>query len=479
MKVRLSASGAAIVIVSALVLVTVLPAAASAAPTADLTPGSTYTLWAYGVVQTVTFSGTSSSHYTYEGSAIYGYSVILNQTNLTSTEFELSANRTMAVDLQVTYCYPDCRAPTVTATVVHDAWESVDAWANFTTEANVSENGQNVSAIGLLNSHTTVHGSLVDLANGLVRDAFLDANVSADASVTFATPLGLLPNELTAPSNWTSSSAFMASGSWSIGYHYHYSGPKGSVDIGPSSVSGDLQSSGNVSVLGGVSVGPGGSVSFGGVPYLNVSLTIIGPFVAREGFILVPEDVDLFGSSASSPWGSNDTGGATVQMTSLYVRPDDPAHLGIGGSEWLYASSAINPAVNSVLPAGPSLPNVDEVAADSDQVSTAPVQGTPVSVAQAQSYQNCLLSGVACPSGSGGGRAGVPGVFLGIVAVVIVAVVATVLVTERRRLPPPSYPNALLYPPGATASAAPPDSTRSGGVRRPPPAEDDPLSNLW
>ncbi len=478
MKLGLGGTGAVIAVVSALFVISVLPVSA-AASNPDLTPGPAYTLWAYGVVRTVNFSGTSSAGYDFEGTATYGYSVILNQTNLTSSTFELFANRTMAADLAVTYCAPNCKSPTVTATVEHDAWESVDAWANFTTEAVVDENGTNVSAIGLLDSHTTVSGALYDYARGAVRTGFLYANVSADASVAFATPLGLLPNNLTVPSSWTSAAAFAASGSYNIGYHYYFSGPKATISIGPGTLSGSVQAAGNVSVAGSVAVGPGSTVVFGGVPYLNVALTVTGPFVAREGFILVPAPVDLFGTSSSTLWGGNESGGASVEMTSLYVRPGG-SHLGIGGSEWLYSSSALNPAVTALSPVSPTTPGVEvDANGSSASVGQTAVQGVPIPVDQAQSYQNCLISGSGCPASStSGGRPYVPGVFLGIVAVVVAAVVAAVLVTERRRLPPPTYPNALLYPPGAAAPPKPVDPSRSGAVRR-PPAEDDPLSNLW
>jgi len=478
MKLRLGATAAIVAVVSALFLVSVLPAAAAATATPDLTPGPTYTLWAYGVVRTVSFTGSSTDGYDFQGSATYGYTVLLNQTNLTSTTFELFANRTMAAQLSIEYCVPNCRSPTATATVTHDAWEAVDAWANFTTDANVSESGQNVSAIGLINAHSTVHGSLWDDAQGVVRSAFLSANVSSDASVAFATPLGLLPNDLTPGASWSDSSEFSASGSWAIDYHYLFVGPKGSIDVGPTDLHSDVQSSGNVSVDGNVGTGPADSVTFDGVPYLNVSLTIVGPFVAREGFILVPDDIDLFGTSATTPWGANDSGAATVEMTSLYVHAGRGAHFGIGGSEWLYTSSAANPSVTAIGAGSAGLWGVDEVASASNAVGTTPVQGVPISVDQANDYAGCLITGVGCPSTSGGPRAIVPGLFLGIIAVAVIAVVVAVLVTERRRIPPPPYPNASLYPPGGAVTPPPLDTSRSG-ARRPPPPEDDPLSNLW
>ncbi len=478
MKVRLAGASGVVAVVSVLVVVSVLPGTVAASATPDLTPGPSYTVWAYGVVRTVSFSGASLDGYTFQVSATYGYTVILNQTNLTSTTFELFANRTMAAQLSVEYCLPNCAKPTATATVTHNAWEATASWANFTTAANVSENGQNVSAIGLLNSHTTVRGSLWDDAKGLVRTEFLSANVSANANVSFATPLGLLPDDLVAGTNWTDSSLFSASGSWEYDYHYLFVGPKGQIEIGPSTVTGDVQSSGNVSIAGSVAAGPGSTVTFGGVPYLNVSLAVTGPFVAREGFILIPDDINLFGTSTATPWGANDTGGATVQMTSLYVHAGASAHLGIGGSEWLYTSTAINPSVTSLVPSATGLSAFDGSDASSNEVGATPVQGVPISVDQASGYSSCLVGSGRC-STSPSGRPIVPGLFLGIIAVVVAAVVAVVLISERRRMPPPPYLNARLYPPGGTPPSPPPLDSSRAGARRPPPPEDDPLSNLW
>ncbi len=471
MKVRLRRSAWVAAVVSTFIVVSVLPAVAAGSPTPSLTPGPTYTVWAYGAVRTVDFSGPATSDYDYMGSATYGYAVILNQTNLTSSTFELFANRTMAVDLSIEYCSPNCKKPTLTATVSHDVWEAVDSWANFTTNASVIQSGANASAVGLLNSHTEVHGSLLDEAQGLVRDSVLSANVSADASVTFSPALGLLPNDLSAPSSWTSSSAFSASGDYLIGYHYHFVGPHATINIGPTTTSGSVSGTGNVSVSGSVSSGAPSSIDLGGVPYVNVSLSVVGPFEAREGFILVPDTVDLFGSSASSAWSANETGGATASMSSLDVRPGG-AHLGIGGSEWLFTSMALNPSVTSLAPEGPG---VTEIAAGANDVGTTPVQGVPMAVGQAQSDQGCLISGGTCASPAGKGPA--PVFLLGLLGAAVLAAVLVVAVTERRRMPPPVYPNATLYPPGASAPAK--DTATTGPVRRPAPAEDDPLSNLW
>jgi hypothetical protein len=474
MKVRLRALTATVAVATAFLMVFVVPAGIAAASPAELSPGPTYTLWAYGVVRTVDFSGVSAREYDYQGSATYGYSVVLSQTNLSTSVFELSVNRTMGAVVSIEYCYPTCKNPTVTALVFHHAWESVDAWANFTTNGSVMSDGQSVPAVALLNSHSTLTASLVDSAQGELRDSYLSANVSASANVSFGTPLGLLPLNLTTPMNWSSTSPYTASGMYDLHYSYRYSGPHVSANVGPLTWSGEIARSGNVTVLGSVG-GPNGSVNFGGVSYVGVSLNVEGPFVAREGFILVPDQADLFGTSSPSAISANETGGTAVAMTSLYVSPGVSGHLGIGGSEWLYSASALNPSVTTLSGTGSG---ATELAGGPQSVASTPVQGVPIPVSEAQGYQGCLVTGSSCPAASP--HALPPGLGLGVILVVLVGIIGVVVVTERRRVPPPAYPNAKLYPPGDEANSPARDDARSPVTRRsPPPAEDDPLSNLW
>ncbi|MGI0154907.1 MAG: hypothetical protein ACREDE_02060 [Thermoplasmata archaeon] len=464
-----------VAVASGLLMVFVVPAGIAAASASELTPGPAYTLWAYGAVRTVDFAGTSGLSFTYKGSATYGYSVVLSQTNLTASTFELSVNRTMGALISVEYCSPNCKNPSVIATVYHHAWESVDAWANFSTNGTVSVNGVNVPAIALLNSHSALTGSVIDSAQANLRNSYLSANVSASADVTFTTPLGLLPLNLTAPMNWSSASAFTASGNYDLDYSYRYEGPHLSSHVGPTSLIGEVARSGNVSVLGSVGGGPSATEVLGGSPYLNVSLDVIGPFTVREGFILIPDEADLFASSSVTPVSANETGGTGVAMTSLYVQPGLEAHLGIGGSEWLYSASAVNPSVATLAPANGG---VTEIAGGSNDVASTPVQGVPIPVSQAEGYQGCLVTGGSCPAAAPRGLP--PGLGIAILLVVVAGVVGAVIVSERRRIPPPAYPNAKLYPPGEDGAESPREPSRASAERRsPPPSEDDPLANLW
>ncbi len=479
MSVRVGRVSAIVTVSAAVLMVCSVPALAAAESVPTLTPGSPYTVWAYGGVRTVDFAGVGHSGWAYTGTATFGYSVILNQTNLSSTTFELSVNRTMGAALSIGYCPVSCKSTTPTVALTYHEWEATDEWANFTTDGTVYEQGSPVPAIALNNSHTTVTGSLFDTAKWPLRHSILAINVSSSATVDFATPLGLLPDNLSAGASWNDSSAFAATGGFILAYFYNYTGPLGGhAVIGPGTVTGLVNATGNVSVVG--HAGPG-AMSLGGNSYQNVTLSTFGPFAIREGFILVPNQVNLFGGSTETP-SSNATGGADAQMTSIYAKPLVGGHLGIGGSEWVFLSTASNPQVTSLLPGSSGISqvgSVDQVASGSDSLGSTAVEGVPMNVGHAQTDQGCLITGSSCPSvGSGSPRP-----LVGVLAVLVVATVAVVavlaVVGARRRVPPPPNPNAGLYPPIVRFAGSAPPSSAPGTPPAPPPAEEDPLSHLW
>jgi len=469
MNVRVGRATAILSIATAVALVCAVPAAA-ASPTSDLTPGATFTVWAYGAVRTVDFSGVGASGWAYQGSATYGYTVILNQTNLTAEDFELSVNRTMGAILSVEYCTPTCKSPVHTADIYYHAWESVDAWANFTVAGTVYESGSPAAAIALNNSHLQVTGNLTDSAHGPLRSSYLSAAVTSTANVQFATPLGLIPLDLASGSSWNDSAAFTASGAFSATYSYFHTGPLLNVSVPRSTIGGSVAASGNVSVIG----SSGGTVSWGGVSYQTLSLEVIGPFSVREGFILVPTQVDLFGSGSSVPL-TNASGEASAQMTAVDALPFAHGHFGVAGSQWLYVASALNPSVTDLTPATPAA-GVDQIASGADQVASTSVQGVPMSVGQAQGDSDCLVTGTSCGAAPAA-HSLLAAVGIGVGVVVVAALLGLVLITRRRQLPPPAYPNARLYPPGGSGPAG--RAPRAAGPPPPPPEEDDPLSHLW
>lgn len=463
-------------------MVFVLPVGLVAGATSS-SVGSSQTLWAYGSARTVAFSGTASDGWSYEGQATFGYSVILNQTNTSTSgnSFELSIHRVMGALFSVEFCFPTCGHAIDSANLSYHAWETSDAWANFTTLGSVTEGRGSVPAIALVGSHATVNGSLRESATALSpnveRSKYLSANVSGEAQVAFTTPLGLLPLDLnlSTPASWTSTSAFLASGASQWDYYYASREPLRNVTAGPASGSGTVEHAGNVTVVGSYSLG--NSVTFDGITFPAIALAIEGPFTVREGLILVPSGTDLFGAS-SQAWSANQSGAATASMTYLDVRPFAEGHFGLAASSWLYDSASLNPAdLHSGATVGTGIvPAVGAV----EQAPPTTIQSVPQSVAQAQSTQSCLVSGLGCPAAPGTPTSHFWMVVIGlaIIALVIAAVVSTVVIAERRRIPPPVYPNAHLYPPGAAPPAARATAPRPPG-NEPAPAVEDPLSHLW
>jgi len=474
-------AAATAVVVAALMVFVVPVGLASAAPSpAASSPQSE---WAYGAVKNVSVSGVASDGWAYEISARYGYSVILDQFNLSATQFELTVSRSMGVNIAFTYCRPDCANPSLMGEIHFRAIESSHSAANFTTEGYVLEGASSgqVPALALINSSASYGSNLTETyslvaAGGLVnRSAYLAVAANGTADVSFTTPLGLIPLNLSLPQSWTSASDFSAVGSNALSLYAHVATRAGSESVGPVTVSSTVERSGNVTVAGSFA---GHYLDFGGVNYPVVSLAVLGPFSVREGFILIPASGDLF-SSASQSWQSNASSAATVQMGSLDVTPHANGHFGIGASSLIYQSSTTNPADN----ANPTavLPAVSAAGSGVTQVPATTLQGAPMSVSDAQKVPGCLASGLDCP-----GAASSPSnlfrevVGIGILVVIVGAVVGAVLVVDRRRVPATVYPNASLYPPGSTSGNSPPPGARApSSPEVPPPSEDDPLSHLW
>ncbi len=423
-----------------------LPAAASS-PGA----GASVATWAYGAVRTVDFHGTTDlGLWTYQGTATWGFAVVVNETNLSNSNYQLNVTRTMGVLLNVTYCDPNCASPVAQVNLSHHAWETVNSTANLTTAGSVTEPNGTVPALALNSSQFSVSGKLRESANYVLRGVLerskiLDVNVSAQGGVAFTPALGLLPTDLVPGSSWYSNSSFVGHGNYSWAIYLH-----GSALLVPytyrDSGGGMVNRSGFVN-LSGSDGNP--SVTLAGGHYSQVNYTLTGPFVLREGFILVPAGADLFGGS--QPWASNESGNATITTPTVDVADHGfvGGHLGFVASGTWWRSSSSNFATDE--PLGPGIPAASTAPA-ADSGGSEFVQGVPESAQQAHASQACLATGLGCPLA--GSPRGVWGAVLVVGSVVVVVSLLAAVVATRRRLPPPPYPNASLYPPGQ-ASVAP------------------------
>jgi len=464
-------------LVAGLMVLVVPSGLASAAVPASSGDGTT---WAYGNVVTVDFHGVSAGGAPYTGNATYGYSALIHQINLSGTDFELTVDRTMGASFQVEYCSPTCASHRYYAALADRLWETDNATANLTTAGTVYEGGSAVPAFALLGSSSLQTANFTESTSsylpaslnvGVARSAYLGAQVDATTSVTFGTPLGLFPTDLTSAQEWNSTASFKAGANASYAYFHSHAAPLANWNVSGHGYF-PVERSGNVSVLG--SYSPSNSIALGGVTYPEIGLVIQGPFAVREGFILVPSASDLFVGSSAQPWSANDSGQATAGMGFLDVRPQVGGHFGLGASEWVYDSQSLEPT--SVAPASSGFTEL-ATGATPDTAPQTVVQGEPQSASQSEATQLCLITGTGCPSGSStpGFLHGLLGL-IGVGAIAVLALAVIAVVVERRRLPPPSYPNSSLYPPGSSSR---PLAGRAPTTPESPPPEDDPLGNLW
>ncbi|MCI4349132.1 MAG: hypothetical protein L3J93_02795 [Thermoplasmata archaeon] len=440
--------------------------------------------WAFGADHTVTASGVSADGTaTYSVHASLGWHTILTQTNLTNQQFQVEANRTMVGSLFVTYCRPDCSHPIGTANISEHAWQTVIAYATFTTNGFVHTANGWAPAIAIQNSTVTALGNLT-LAESLVwhslrgtlsAHAHLDVASSAATSVAFTPALGLVPDPL-GPTEWNASSTYTASGSWALAGAITKTDFSGVTVTTPISVAPNhLSAHGNVTVTGSVL----GSTNLdGGWSSTAVALHIGGPFSAWEGFLLIPIGADLFGGGSTVPWGAQATGAQLASTSAVDVGArGSVAHLPILASVTSYAprsTASGSVAVPTTALVGSATLSTDVLPPDGPAATT--IQAQPESVASAQQGVQCLLVGCAGPHGSTP-RPFAPLLGIGLVIVVLAAFVAVVAKRQPPRTPPAS-PNAALYP-QAGAAVTPRAPTRVPPTEPPSEAAEDPLGHLW
>jgi hypothetical protein len=431
-------------------------------------------VWAYGAISTENVSW-QAAHGVYAGTATYGFSVILTQTNSSSTTYTLTENQTVGAAINLTYCHPDCQSPAVTEQYSYRAWETWNDVTNLTTAARVIlNNGTSTPAVGIVSSNASTAANITEqltrVRNGSVHLASgLFVSASARFALNFGTPLGLFPLTLAPGEGWIGSAAFTAAGSWASGFLTV--NPAG--QLGSDRTSGTLAGSGTATIYG----GDRGSVvlSDGVLTQVETRLAVLptagsGAFMAgfdlMDGFAILPHVANLLQSSSTASWGSHAVGNttATTALTDLGPRSGNAPESFVA-SAWSYST-----AISSPDPSGSGGSNT--------------VQGSPITPAQASSTSNCLEGTSSCgtsgttPTSPGLAVAGLlPVAFLTIGTLTIVVIAGGLLISRRRRIPPPTYPNAALYPPGGSRTAGS-DRVEPAG-NEPPADEDDPLRDLW
>ncbi|MCI4332774.1 MAG: hypothetical protein L3K01_03445 [Thermoplasmata archaeon] len=455
---------------ASVVLIAVMLAPAVGNATAASSPSAS-TTWAYGGdrwvnVSAINTNGTAA----YTARAFIGVQVVLTQTNTSATTFRLTADRTMAGDVFVTYCHPSCANAIDTASLSFRAWEVANASANFTTAGTVDGPNGPVAALALLDSsvrttaNVTEFGTLNHSAPLRVYSASrsLTVNAVAHADLRFSPALGILPANLSATPRWTASSAFTGSGQGSVAFQYTNNSFLGVSTSGHGRTNVSVNATGTVTVQGTVL---GALALQGGLPTTAIRLVASGPFSVREGFILLPNGADLFDGSGS--WLRQSIGMQSASTDAVDYGSSNSPHSAIDASATAYAGSSQDP--NSASPVA--------LASPADATGSTTLQAQPETAADAGSQASCYIASSCIPgNGPSPVRAGLGGAIILTVAVVGLTVVVVGLVVARQppRKDPPS-PLANLYPTGAGATPRPPGRP-SAPV---PPAAEDPLGHLW
>jgi hypothetical protein len=454
-------------------------------------PGAPPESWAYGTAAgaTATSTGTLSSGYSYQvnSHAFLSWNVIFTQTNTSSTSFTINATRTVGASLFVEGCVPNCNTPVAQINLTATAVEIDHAWANFTTAGTVLVNGTtSVPAVALENEGITVFGNVSGQANWQVQsiggqpatsgNAYLAAQVNADASADFTPALGLFPMSPTVGQNWTSSSNYTALGTYTESCHAYDS----SVGEASCNSGGSLQGSGTVTLWG---LDSGWGVVINGHLYpfhvLAVSLHSRGTYTfdAVDGLFLLPHASDLLSGSASSS--SSASASAGVSTSAVDFAPGS-AHFGPTAAKGQFAASVdtsdISASAGSLGGVEGSLASIAPAAASGNaNIQPLDAQAAPESVGEAQAADTCITSGIGCSSPASPSPISHLGALVFLVAVVVVVGVVALLVARRRSAKPPVSPTGVTIPSGgfSPGAPAPPPSGNPNGTPT------DPLGNLW
>ncbi|HZY71171.1 MAG TPA: hypothetical protein VFF67_09380 [Thermoplasmata archaeon] len=439
--------------------------------------------WAYGfsgsssqsgatsIVSNSTVTGPHNLSFEFSQHAAFGWDVIVTQRNLSSTAYELELQRTMAFTYSAVLCYPSCSTPVFEGNLSSGGAEVATAFANLTSTGRVWEGSVQVPALALIDENAAWHGNLTDHATYTFQRMGLTLSGSqtlslvsaAHLGVTFAPPLGLVPNNLSAGKSWNSSSVFHASGAWSVVGTFTGQTPNGTQTSRSIASNGSVNGSGAVGLAG--HAGTALRLDDGSDP-LVILLELTGPFSDREGVILLPSGGDLFAGPHS--FTSAGASQQSVSTANLDFAAATGPHVGLEASSTAYSAGPVGSG---------SAVGVGLTAAAPSASPTAVFQGQPESVPQAEEQSACLLGGP-CPSVGSGVTPGIgsPAAWWGAGLSVAAAAAVIGLVVARRR--PARLPRRLtespLAPrrgPPATSPAMPPSDPSTTGP--------DPLDRLW
>jgi hypothetical protein len=453
----------------------VIPAFASTAQAAPVPLGvAPSQQWAYGAERWMNASQTLPNA-TYSVHAFFGWQVVVTATNTSATSVAIEAQRTVGASVVASFCAPNCGSPKVLGNMSLLAWERDTGFANFTTNASVTENGTSVAALGLLNASAESSGLInqslsLQLSMGNVTrsaSSSLSAHGHSSASISFAPALGLIPWSVAPNATWNSSSAFTAQGAWSAFWTAQHTGFNGATVTASGAPSGSVSGNGTL-VLQGADLGTITLQNGQTVPV--IALQVDGPFDLMDGFILVPHAFDLFGGGPHD-WDARAIGVVGLATTKVDLFMDAIHHRAEVTAAASNAEDANQGLMSTVPASGPS-------PAAAGTGNSAELQAQPEAVPVAQQQSRCLVNGCGSTGAAGQGAALLPLLLVGLVVAAVIGTVAVVewRVWSKRRSEhglAPSYgtvPAPGMPPAGASGmTAVPPPPTAPAGEQGVPP----------
>ena len=406
----------AVVALVALAVVPVLASSASAAPVPSSASGSRSTSWAFGGEASWGKAGTIIGTGTLTWNVTVGVDVVYNATNTTANITELSATRTIVVDVTATYT-----GPVVTWSYSFKATENDLAYANVTNAAAVTlvPGGSSVAALGILNAsvhgNASIQASLLGATANKSMSDYLNVSGWGKAAAAFTPALGLVPLNLTGVTGWSSNASADSSRAWNVSWAYSDHGWDGVNTSDHGDFNGTYTNVTQVYLNG--SVGPVYSHWSDHALRTAVRLTLSGPFDLHAGIFLVPRQFDLF-NGAAHPFDAAALGTSAAETEYVFFDAGRVSARSMTAANM--TAGASTPATFVSSGSGPSPASTPQVA---DYSGT--VWAQPESPSAAQAQANCLEYG--CP--------GTPHSWLltiGIVAVAAVVAVALVVGLRSR-----------------------------------------------
>lgn len=471
--------------------------------------------WAYGGNGSFTYVSNGTAQLPmYANMHVWGLTeVVFTETNTSSHTVAIEIERAFAGVYFLQLCQPNCSqsslSPPTIINMTFRGWGYENLFANFTDQATVSLNGQNVPAIGLVNSSVDSAGNVTLTENmsmpgggGLGSVGTMNTTLYAStqlngghAAMSFSPALGIFPlnTTLNLGDVWSSTSQFSASAGGQASYHYDMNFPSSSglpPQEGTGNVPVTFPSSGSISLTGGFLVDID---LLQGVVTVALSLDYSGaPVDALEGVLLVPQMLDIFGPDLGTLMGDNSSSGSSGSSTSgsgamnastgATDVQQSGSDVGVVGSETGYGGTASVSSSSGgtalwktlgVLPAAQaSHASSEQNHPESVSQATQTAQNAGITIPPASSTLNQGGSGSANggAGGAGSGNPWVSGVNLYLVfAIAVVVVASLVLAVEQRRRKR-----------GTKGSAVPPESTTGNWAsvtgQRPPPRQTAPAS---